>query len=169
MPGADGKRVFNRHVCREQDNPLTDLLQKSNTTPVKIETIEKGSDATMRIWDALKQNRVVGMLVDQDERKRESLLIFSVRLLPAIPRGSLSSDATKSSSTFHQPLHPKPDRVRFERVHFQKTGNQEDDLKKLTQKMLAGLEKMIRRHPEQYFWMHKRWRTRPQDDSSSPY
>ena len=57
----------------------------------------------------------------------------------------------------------------FERVHFQKTGNQEDDLKKLTQKMLAGLEKMIRRHPEQYFWMHKRWRTRPQDDSSSPY
>ena len=30
---------------------------------------------------------------------------------------------------------------RFERVHFQKTGNQEDDLKKLTQKMLAGLRR----------------------------
>ena len=30
-------------------------------------------------------------------------------------------------------------------------------------------DKMIRRHPEQYFWMHKRWRTRPQNDSSSPY
>ena len=59
--GADGKRFFNAMYVGAQTNPLTDLLQNKTRRQWKIETIEKGSDATMRIWDALKQNRVVGM------------------------------------------------------------------------------------------------------------
>ena len=153
-----------------QTNPLTDLLQNQTRRQWKIETIEKGSDATMRIWDALKQNRVVGMLVDQDERKKGVFVDFFGQAASS-NTGAAAFHLMQQSPVllFTSPYIRNRIEFRFERVHFQKTGNQEDDLKKLTQKMLAGLEKMIRRHPEQYFWMHKRWRTRPQDDSSSPY
>ena len=36
-----------------------------------------------------------------------------------------------------------------------------DAVKAITQRYHAALERLIRRHPEQYFWLHRRWRTRP--------
>ena len=33
----------------------------------------------------------------------------------------------------------------------------------LTQKHVKILEKFIRQYPDQYFWMHRRWKTRPSD------
>jgi len=32
----------------------------------------------------------------------------------------------------------------------------------VSEKMTAVLEKHIREHPDQYLWIHKRWKTRPQ-------
>jgi KDO2-lipid IV(A) lauroyltransferase len=31
----------------------------------------------------------------------------------------------------------------------------------LTQRYTAVLEKYVRAHPGQYFWMHRRWKTKP--------
>lgn len=35
---------------------------------------------------------------------------------------------------------------------------QEEKVKVLSERMLNYLEKTIREHPEQWFWMHKRWK-----------
>ena len=31
----------------------------------------------------------------------------------------------------------------------------------ITQRFTAALERMARRHPEQYFWLHRRWKHQP--------
>jgi KDO2-lipid IV(A) lauroyltransferase len=36
----------------------------------------------------------------------------------------------------------------------------------LTAKWVARLETRVRRHPEQYFWFHRRWKTAPEDAGS---
>ena len=36
-----------------------------------------------------------------------------------------------------------------------------DAVKAITQRYHAALERVIRRHPEQYFWLHRRWKSRP--------
>lgn len=36
-----------------------------------------------------------------------------------------------------------------------------DAVKAMTQRMTAGLERLGRRHPEQYFWLHRRWKHQP--------
>jgi KDO2-lipid IV(A) lauroyltransferase len=34
-------------------------------------------------------------------------------------------------------------------------------VKAITQRYTAALERLVRRHPEQYFWLHRRWKHQP--------
>jgi Kdo2-lipid IVA lauroyltransferase/acyltransferase len=36
-----------------------------------------------------------------------------------------------------------------------------DAVRAITQRYTAALEQMVRRHPEQYFWLHRRWKHAP--------
>lgn len=42
----------------------------------------------------------------------------------------------------------------------------EESVRVYTQKALDSIEQIIRRHPEQWIWMHRRWRTQPLPDES---
>ena len=43
----------------------------------------------------------------------------------------------------------------------ERTGDLQDDVRHNTQRFTDVFEEMVRRHPEQWLWMHKRWKTRP--------
>ena len=43
------------------------------------------------------------------------------------------------------------------------------DTQEITQKITSALETVIRQYPEQYFWMHRRWRARPRQDPEKIY
>jgi KDO2-lipid IV(A) lauroyltransferase len=36
-----------------------------------------------------------------------------------------------------------------------------DAVRAITERFTAGLERLVRRHPEQYFWLHRRWKHQP--------
>ena len=44
---------------------------------------------------------------------------------------------------------------------------QPDAVRAITQRVTTALEGMIRRHPEQYFWLHRRWKHQPKSRSKS--
>ncbi len=46
--------------------------------------------------------------------------------------------------------------------------DRELDVLKRTEAYTSWTEKVIREHPEQWTWLHDRWRTRPPDDSDEP-
>jgi KDO2-lipid IV(A) lauroyltransferase len=49
-------------------------------------------------------------------------------------------------------------------LEFATTGDPGGDLHSLTRAYHAALEAAIRESPEQYFWFHKRWKTRPEEE-----
>jgi KDO2-lipid IV(A) lauroyltransferase len=42
-----------------------------------------------------------------------------------------------------------------------------DAVKAITERYTAALERLIRRHPEQYFWLHRRWKSQPKSKSKA--
>jgi KDO2-lipid IV(A) lauroyltransferase len=44
---------------------------------------------------------------------------------------------------------------------FEKTGDDEADILAITQKCTSAIEIWIRRYPDQWLWIHRRWKTRP--------
>ncbi|MBU2481588.1 MAG: lysophospholipid acyltransferase family protein, partial [Proteobacteria bacterium] len=46
-------------------------------------------------------------------------------------------------------------------IPLQETGDPIKDIENNTQAYVSAIESMVRRHPEQYFWVHNRWKTKP--------
>jgi KDO2-lipid IV(A) lauroyltransferase len=46
-----------------------------------------------------------------------------------------------------------------------RTGDLEADIIANTQKFTKVIEDYVRKHPEQWLWVHRRWKTRPEGDA----
>ena len=49
-------------------------------------------------------------------------------------------------------------------IHPQDWRDQDDPLRYITQRYTAAIEAFVRKDPEQYLWMHRRWKTRPKSE-----
>lgn len=152
-------------IARPLDNPYVDKFLNSFRTQTGQNIIEKwgAMKGTLR---ALKDNQIVGMLVDQDARKNGIFVDFfglpsSTLPIPAqlalkykaviLPFNSYRAKKNdiKYVLSFYPPLDVKP------------TNNFENDVRALTQQVASCIEKTIRMHPDQWLWMHRRWKTKP--------
>jgi KDO2-lipid IV(A) lauroyltransferase len=58
-------------------------------------------------------------------------------------------------------------RLRFEPpVELSRSGDSELDVLVNTEKFAKVIEEIIRKHPEQWVWVHARWKTRPRGEAS---
>lgn len=147
----------------EQQNSLVNDLMNDLRRSAGIGIIERGV-AARGVFDSLKKGRIVALLADQDARKAgvfvdffgtpastfQGPAQFSVRtgaplVCCAIVRGA---DETHEAILF-PPIYPLPGAER------------DAEVLRLTQAHVKILEECVRRHPEQYFWAHRRWKTSP--------
>jgi KDO2-lipid IV(A) lauroyltransferase len=49
-------------------------------------------------------------------------------------------------------------------VTVERTGDRERDAWTVTAQCTAVIEQWVRKHPELWLWMHRRWKTRPPED-----
>jgi len=54
-------------------------------------------------------------------------------------------------------------RLLFEEIPVEDTGDRELDVDRVVARYTQMLERYVRRHPEQYFWQHRRWKRQPAD------
>lgn len=127
-----------------------------------IETIPKNA-AAGRAIALLKEHYFVGILIDQSARHNAVPATMFGRPCWATAGPAVIALRT-GAPVYLAKMHRKPDGNYVLDVdgpiEFEPTGNFRADVCALTQKYQDALEAHIRTYPEQWHWMHKRWKPR---------
>jgi KDO2-lipid IV(A) lauroyltransferase len=111
------------------------------------------------VLSALKRNRCVALLIDQDAHEDGAFVPFFGR--PAsTPRGpAVFHLRTGAPLVFARSIRLPGERYRIHCTRLNTDGITDPD--RITALMTEELEAAIRETPEQWFWMHRRWKTLP--------
>ena len=152
-------------LARRVDNPLVEQLAESQRARFGNRSIDK-KNSVREVLKTLKAGGVVGILADLNAAREEGVFcdFFGV---PACTTAGVATLALRTGAVVLPGYIIWDEAARIHRLHFEPpietidTGNQKDDVQLNTARYTAALEAIIRRHPNQWLWIHRRWRTRP--------
>ena len=154
-------------VVREMDNPLMDELIHRYRCASGGHAIEKKEFARQSLR-AFERNEAVGILMDQNMLAAEGSFVDFFGL-PASTTTGPARVARKTGAPVVLGLviwdsKLKKYRLRFDRVDWIKCEDPEKEIETNTANFTRRIEDYIRRYPEQWLWVHRRWKTRPQGE-----
>ena len=129
-----------------------------------IDTIDRGSTATAReLIRAMRKPGFTAFLIDQSIRAESAQVPFFGK--PALtPIGPATLAIRMGAVAVAAFIERRPDGSHLVRVLEPIETTRDDDPIALTARMTHEIENQIRRVPEQWVWMHDRWRDRPKWD-----
>jgi KDO2-lipid IV(A) lauroyltransferase len=127
--------------------------------------IEKNKAARM-ILKVLGEGGTVGILSDHNTSREEGVFVDFFGILASttsgIARIALRTDAAVVPGFLCWDDAEKVYRLQFQAaVELVRTGDEEVDVRENTARFAKVIENYIREHPNQWLWVHKRWKTRP--------
>ncbi len=120
---------------------------------------------------ALKNGRVLGYVIDQNQPKRHAIFptFFGV---PAATAATPAWLALRTGAavvfTLSIPMADGRHKLIIEGpLPVPDTGDRERDVLAFMQGLNDRLERWVRAHPEQWYWLHRRWKTRPDPEPAA--
>lgn len=146
-------------MVRPLDNPLIDGIVTRLRTHSGNSLIGK-RDAARTVLRTLKQNDAVGILIDQNTAPSEGIFInFFGRQACA---GTAFVKLAQHSGAAVVPGFALWDESRKKHIlRFYESIPLTGDLARDTQRIHSFIESVIRAHPDQWMWIHRRWKIRP--------
>ncbi len=155
--------VLGRRIYFEPYNRWIINLRKA----VKVETLDR-DHSSREIMRRLRRNEIVGLLPDQDIESLKGIFVpFFGKLAHtpiSIARISVACDApilpnfmiregNRYRAVFGEVIRPVPG------------ADREKEARRMTEEWMRQFEKIIRQYPEQWAWMHDRWKTQPAEEN----
>jgi KDO2-lipid IV(A) lauroyltransferase len=162
IPAIEGTGLKGYAIYRKLDfEPLEHLIrrlrQRFGVTMVPMRGAARKIDAILRAGG------VVGTLLDQNVDWYQGVFVdFFGR--PACTNSGLAALAIKTKAPVLPMYTMRKNReflIEFlPEIPLEDTGDRIKDLENNTQNYTAAIEAMVRRYPDQYFWVHNRWKTK---------
>ena len=160
---------FRTHaIARKLDNPYVDAFLRRFREQTGQKVLAKDGDFD-RMLEVLKARGIMLTLGDQDAGQRGLYVDFFNR--PASTHKAIALLALEYNvpmlvmTCTRRPTPPGTpwgyDIWSGDVIDPQDYRGQPDAVKAITQRFTSALERMIARHPEQYFWLHRRWKHQP--------
>ena len=135
-------------------------------------TVISRQGAIKEVIETLQRGRDVGILFDQNVTRNHAVFVdwfgkpaatTKAVALAAIRTGAVMLVASVSYTGGEQ-YKINIEEFNFDALYKDENKSRDDKVLEITAKLAKSYEGMIRRSPHEWFWMHRRWRTRP-----SPY
>ena len=157
-------------VIRRLDNPLVDRLV-NGIRCLHGNTVLHKDDFARGLLGAMRRGETVGILMDTNMTPPQGVFVdfFGVPACTAsgLARVAMRTEAAVLPGFLTWREEEKKYVLEFgECLELVRTGNDEQDIVSNTQICTAAIENWVRRFPEQWLWVHRRWKTRPPGEPS---
>ncbi|HEX9860897.1 MAG TPA: lysophospholipid acyltransferase family protein [Nitrospirota bacterium] len=153
-------------VVRPVDNPYIDrFVTRLRSMYGNTMINKKGGMRDM--LRTLREGRSVGVLLDQNVTASEGVFVdFFGR--PSCTNKGMALIAARTNAPVipmftHRIAPGKNEIIYMDEIPLADTGDKEADMVANTQNYTRAIEDFIRKYPDQWFWMHRRWKSRPED------
>jgi KDO2-lipid IV(A) lauroyltransferase len=151
-------------LARPMANPLVDAVVAGQRQLARVRTVDaRGS--VREVFRALGRGEAVGLLLDQNALRSERVFVdffgrpastnFGLAMLalksgaPVLPAFAVREPGGGHRGVIGPPIPPALEGDRAARIGV------------TTARYSAAIEAHVRRHPDQWFWVHDRWKRRP--------
>ena len=152
-------------VVQRQANPLFDAALIASRKRLGLGVIDR-FQATRLAIKSLRAGRAVAFAADQNAGKAGIFVPFFGHLASTHRGAALFAVKTEAPLFLGTSLR-KGNRyeVTLQPVEVDRSGDLEDVVYRLTVAFTQKLETVVRAAPEQYLWLHRRWKTRPPEET----
>ena len=153
-------------VMRPLDNPYIDALVQRYRTMHGNQTVSK-DDFVRGLLAAMRAGQAVGILMDTNMTPPQGVFVNFFGI-PAYTASGLARIALRTDAAVVPGFTVWDHKVRKYVLHFDpalelvRTGNDQADIVANTALFTSVIEDYIRRYPDQWLWLHRRWKTRPE-------
>ncbi|HVN90785.1 MAG TPA: lysophospholipid acyltransferase family protein [Candidatus Binataceae bacterium] len=137
-------------------------------------TIIRKHAAARAVLKALRENKIIGIPFDQNAKRSEAVFVPFFNEIAATSTGLARLVAITGAPVIPVFIVRQPDNRShvieiFDEVPIQRSGDAAADIEVNTRCFVKAIEDIVRRHPEQFLWMHRRYKTRPVRGTPSFY
>jgi Kdo2-lipid IVA lauroyltransferase/acyltransferase len=152
-------------VMRGMDNPYLDRLVQGYRTMHGNSAVDK-DNFVRGLLAAMKAGETVGILMDTNMTPPQGVFVdfFGIKACTAsgLARIALRTDASVVPGFTIWDRALQKYRLRFEpALQLIRTGHDEEDIVANTAMFTKVIENFVRKYPDQWLWVHRRWKTRP--------
>ena len=151
-------------IVRPLDNPLIDALVERRRALSGNRLVLK-KDFARVILKALAANEAVGILIDQNASLENGVFVDFFGI-PACAASGFAKLAAHSGAAVIPGFALWSEKERRYVLRFYPPLAISGDAARDTQLLQSSLEEVIRAYPDQWLWIHRRWKTRPPGEPS---
>lgn len=149
-------------------DPRLDKLLIENRQHFGARVIARGAGATRKIFQALRKNETIGILIDQDSKTYEGAFVDFMGKEAVTPAGPVFLAMKTKTPLIPMAIHIEKDYRHVvevgDEIKIENTGDPERDLAVNAQRCSKAVEALILLHPTQWIWVHNRWKTKRKEE-----
>ncbi len=155
-------------LMRNMDNQYLNRLVLHYRTMHGNKAVDK-DEFVRGLLSAMRAGEVVGMLIDTNMTPPQGIFVDFFGI-PACTASGLARIALKTDAAVVPTFTIWDEALGKYRLRFDpaltlvRTGDLEADIAANTQRFTKVIEDYVRKYPEQWLWVHRRWKTRPEGD-----
>ncbi|MCR5176191.1 MAG: lysophospholipid acyltransferase family protein [Anaerovibrio sp.] len=148
-------------VARKQKNSAMDRFINEYRTLVGMHITY--TSGVREMFNMIQEGWMIGLITDQDPSLRDGIIIEFFNRKTNCFVGPATIARSKKAPIFHAQMMHRPDGGHhikvYPPVYVERTKDKKKDIEVATQHLMDVLESHIRKYPEDWFWLHDRWKS----------